>query len=73
MKYRIVLASGSPRRKEILAGIGASYDVIVSDCDESTELTDPAELVKELSGRKAEAVNLLQQIVIRKMKKNLFP
>lgn len=56
MKYRIVLASGSPRRKEILAGIGASYDVIVSDCDESTELTDPAELVKELSGRKAEAV-----------------
>ena len=56
MKYRIVLASGSPRRKEILAGIGASYDVIVSDCDESTELTDPAELVKKLSGRKAEAV-----------------
>ena len=56
MKYRIVLASGSPRRKEILAGIGASYDVIVSDCDESTELTDPSELVKKLSGRKAEAV-----------------
>ena len=56
MKYRIVLASGSPRRKEILAGIGASYDVIVSDCDESMELTDPAELVKKLSGRKAEAV-----------------
>lgn len=56
MKYRIVLASGSPRRKEILAGIGVSYDVIVSDCDESTELTDPAELVKELSCRKAEAV-----------------
>ena len=55
MKYRIVLASGS-RRKEILAGIGASYDVIVSDCDESTELREPAELVKELSRRKAEAV-----------------
>ncbi len=56
MKYRIVLASGSPRRKEILAGIGASYDVIVSDCDESTTVTEPAELVKELSYRKAEAV-----------------
>ena len=56
MKYRIVLASGSPRRKEILTGIGASYDVIVSDCDESTAVTEPAELVKELSKRKAEAV-----------------
>lgn len=56
MKYRIVLASGSPRRKEILAQIGASYDVIVSDCDESTTVTEPAELVKELSCRKAEAV-----------------
>ncbi len=56
MKYRIVLASGSPRRKEILAQIGASYEVIVSDCDESTTVTEPVELVKELSGRKAEAV-----------------
>jgi len=56
MKYRIVLASGSPRRKEILAGIGASYDVIVSDCDESTTVTEPAELVRELSYKKADAV-----------------
>jgi len=56
MRYRIVLASGSPRRKEILAQIGATYDVIVSDCDESTSLTEPAALVKELSYKKAEAV-----------------
>lgn len=56
MKYRIVLASGSPRRKEILTQIGASYEVIVSDCDESTTVTEPPELVKELSKRKAEAV-----------------
>ena len=56
MEYKIVLASGSPRRKEILSQIGASYEVIVSDCDESTVLTKPAELVKELSYRKAMAV-----------------
>ncbi len=56
MNYRIVLASGSPRRKEILAQVGASYEVIVSDCDESMELKEPAELVKELSYKKAEAV-----------------
>lgn len=56
MKYNIILASGSPRRKEILSQIGAQYEVIVSDCDESTVLTMPAELVKELSCRKATAV-----------------
>lgn len=56
MKYNIILASGSPRRKEILSQIGAQYEVIVSDCDESTVLTMPEELVKELSCRKATAV-----------------
>lgn len=56
MKYNIILASGSPRRREILSQIGAQYEVIVSDCDESTVLTTPAELVKELSCRKATAV-----------------
>ena len=66
MKYRIVLASGSPRRKEILAQIGASYDVIVSDCDESTTVTEPAELVKELSCWKAEVVarNLTGPVIV---------
>lgn len=56
MKYNIILASGSPRRREILSQIGAQYEVIVSDCDERTVLTTPAELVKELSCRKATAV-----------------
>lgn len=56
MGYRIVLASGSPRRKEILSQIGASYEVIVSDCDESTFCTEPEALVRELSYKKAEAV-----------------
>ncbi|MDD5900095.1 MAG: Maf family protein [Lachnospiraceae bacterium] len=56
MKYRIILASGSPRRREILTQIGAEYEVVVSDCDETTSCTEPSELVKELSNKKAAAV-----------------
>jgi septum formation protein len=54
---RIVLASGSPRRRELLAGIGLSFEVIVSNADESVdEKLDPPALVQELAYRKASQV-----------------
>lgn len=35
-KYKIILASGSPRRKELLDGLGLNYEVrLLSDIDES--------------------------------------
>ena len=34
---RIILASGSPRRKELMEMMGIKFDVIVSDCDETFE------------------------------------
>lgn len=55
----IVLASGSPRRREILTMLGVKFDVIVADVDESTEgmdSSDPGAIVGELSRRKALAV-----------------
>lgn len=54
---RIILASKSPRRKNILKMAGLDPIVIVSDCDESqiTEKT-PAKLVQKLSKLKAETV-----------------
>ncbi len=54
MKY--VLASASPRRKEILENLGLDFTVITSDADESSEICDPEKLTEELSRRKAEAV-----------------
>jgi len=52
----IILASASPRRKELLAGVGYRFDVIVSDIDESdfpAENAEPAEYAKLLALAKA--------------------
>lgn len=66
---RIILASGSPRRRELLDQIGLSYEVIVSDIQETITAARPGEIVEELSGQKAFAVldslpNSLEEIVV---------
>lgn len=52
---RLILASGSPRRREILETMGLSFDIDVSEADESF-VGAPDEAVMELSRRKARAV-----------------
>lgn len=52
----LILASNSPRRKELLGMLGYEFIVLPSDCDESTSIENPKKLVKELSYRKAFAV-----------------
>ena len=51
-----ILASKSPRRREILETLGLSFEVVVSDADENTAERDPARLVEELSRIKGQAV-----------------
>lgn len=51
----LILASGSPRRKEILHTMGLAYTIDVPDVDE-TAFGSPEEMVIELSCRKAKAV-----------------
>ena len=53
---RIVLASASPRRRELLSKLGIPFEVIVSDTDENIECADPCSLVKELALLKARDV-----------------
>ena len=52
----IILASKSPRRKELLENIGIKPLIIVSDADENIDESNPEELVKKLSHIKAQAV-----------------
>lgn len=53
---RVILASKSPRRREILATFGVQFEIMSADADESSAITDPAQLVRELALRKARAV-----------------
>lgn len=56
MNKKLILASQSPRRREILENLGVAFEVITSDADESSTERDPRKLVEELSRRKAQAV-----------------
>lgn len=54
---RYILASGSPRRQELLKQIDMEFEIITADVDESYEAgTPPDEIVRQLSRRKGFAV-----------------
>ena len=62
-KYRIILASNSPRRKELLAGLGVDYEVrTLPDVDESyPETLQGADIPLFISKIKADAYKILLQ------------
>ncbi len=51
--FKLVLASNSPRRKELLKNAGFAFDVIPSDTDEKSTCKNNASLVKDLARGKA--------------------
>lgn len=53
---KIILASGSPRRKELLTQIGAVFEIIKAEGEEIITSSVPTEVVKELSMQKAKEV-----------------
>lgn len=53
---RIILASASPRRKELLEQIGAEFEICPAKGEETITKTKPEEIVEELSRQKAEEV-----------------
>ena len=62
-KYRLVLASNSPRRKELLAGLDVDYEVrVLPGIDESyPDGLSGEEIPKYISRKKAEAYEAIMQ------------
>lgn len=55
--YKLILASGSPRRRDILARMGLVFDIIPADIDESVHAgEDPADYVRRMAHTKAQTV-----------------
>ncbi len=54
---KYILASSSPRRKELLQHIVDAFEIIVPDVDENIDKPDPEKLVLDLSRLKAEAIS----------------
>ena len=53
---KFILASKSPRRKEILENIGLDFQIIVANADETCFDSNPSSYVKTVATRKGQAV-----------------
>lgn len=56
---KLILASASPRRKELLKNLGYEFTIEVCDLDENSDKLEPFELVMDLAKTKAEAIRNL--------------
>lgn len=62
MEEKIILASASPRRRELMALITTEFEIITADVDETiAEGTSPSDAVMSLSYKKAKAVSDLNR------------
>ena len=61
MNRRVILASASPRRRELLARIGIAFEVLVSESEELTAEKEPSKVVVALAREKARAAARLAE------------
>ena len=63
---KLILASNSRTRKEVLDKVGVTYSVIPSNIEEHSDKTDPKEYVMDLSRQKAEAIakNIKEGVIL---------
>ena len=65
MNRRVILASASPRRRELLARIGIAFEVLVSESEELTAEKEPSKVVVSLAREKARAAARLAEAAAR--------
>lgn len=65
-RYNIILASGSPRRKELLSGLGLDYKVLLlPDIDESyPDTVSGPQIAQYVAEKKAEAYTLSEDTLL---------
>ena len=60
-QYKIYLASKSPRRRELLAGMGIDFDILTTDVEETYDPAwSPEEIVMHLSRLKLSPIDMAQ-------------
>lgn len=75
MKYQLILASASPRRKELLEQIGAEFEIVPATGEEIITSIVPEQAVLELSRQKAREVAekiFLSETDVTQGKQNIF-
>lgn len=55
-QYKLILASGSPRRKELLGWMNIPFEIIVSNIEEITDKVHPKEVAEDLATIKGQDV-----------------
>lgn len=55
-KFDLILASGSPRRKELLGHLKLPFKIITADTDEISDASDPKEFCKDIALEKGKVV-----------------
>ena len=53
---KLILASSSPRRRELLSKLDYPFEIIPSNCEEVTTATEPTDVVQQLAALKAKEV-----------------
>ena len=62
---RLILASASPRRAELLRAAGYNFEIVAADIDESVrEAETPAQYVRRLASEKSAAVATADSIIL---------